>query len=326
MTWPLFDAYPALAKTLAPLRLCELPSPVTRLAGIDSNSWVKRDDAIHPEYGGNKMRKLEFVAAELKRRGIRRVYTLGGTGTNFGVAAALICRDLGIALTVFTFDQPLSPHVLGNQILMHRYGASLRHCGHMLAAGLIWHLHPRRFDRLSYFLEAGAANTVSTFAYINAAFELHEQIRRGECPEPAQIYVPVGSSSTLAGLTLGCRLAGLATEVVGIRVAPASIGPIAVCTPAVSLRLMRSAAALMAQHGYSVDDALAAPVLVDDCYGSGYGCSTDVAEAAIDCGNSLGLTLEATYSGKAFAAFLARTRETAQPLLFWATFNSRGER
>ena len=62
--WPLFDIYPQQAALLQPLALCNLPSPVEALPVLGAQAWVKRDDAIHPHYGGNKMRKLEFVASE----------------------------------------------------------------------------------------------------------------------------------------------------------------------------------------------------------------------------------------------------------------------
>ena len=63
--WPLFDAFPALASVLAPVRLAELPTPVAGLPAFGSRAWIKRDDLTHPVYGGNKIRKLEFVLADI---------------------------------------------------------------------------------------------------------------------------------------------------------------------------------------------------------------------------------------------------------------------
>jgi len=77
--WPLFDAYPDLTTLLQPLPLCALPSPVEPLPTLGTHAWVKRDDAIHPQYGGNKMRKLEFVASELLRQGPTAGLTLDST-------------------------------------------------------------------------------------------------------------------------------------------------------------------------------------------------------------------------------------------------------
>jgi len=320
--WPLFDACPALASLLQPLPLCALPSPVEPLPTLGTQAWVKRDDAIHPVYGGNKMRKLEFVASDLLRKGIRHVYSLGGTGTNFGVAAAVLFKELGIELTLFLFQQPASEHVEHNQQLMRNHGAHLHCFDSLAAAALAWQLHPRRLDPRCYFLEAGASSPVATFAYLNAAFELREQIQAGDCPEPAQIILPVGSSATLAGLTLGCALAGLQSQVIGVRVAPAKLGFIDICTPAVSRKMMQHAARVLEQHGHPEKIRIPEPILVSDWFAPGYGCSTPASEAAIRQGQAAGLILDSTYSGKAFAEYLKRLKSTAAPLLFWATLNS----
>lgn len=322
--WPLFDAFPALATTTAPLSLCALPTPVEALPALGPRAWLKRDDLSHPEYGGNKLRKLEFVAAELVAQRSRRVYTFGATGTNAGVAAALVCRQLGIACTVLTFTQPDSPTVQKNQALMRHYGARLVHVGPLFATALAWYTHPRRLDPRSYFLFAGCSNPVATLGYVNAAFELRAQIERGDCPLPAQIVVAAGSAATLAGLTLGCRLAGLDTTVTGVRVAPARVGPFPACTPEVVTAMMRDARRRLARaEPLRTLPQLPPVVLRDDWYGPGYGIGTPAATAAIARAADCGIPLEQTYSGKAFAAFLALLDRGTGPVLFWNTCSSR---
>lgn len=320
--WPLFDVYPQLQPLLQPLALCNLPSPVEALPALGAQAWVKRDDAIHPHYGGNKMRKLEFVASELLRKGIRHVYSLGGTGTNFGVAAAMLLQELGIELTLFLFRQPPSAHVDHNQKLMRRHGAHLHTFDSLAAAALSWQLHPRRLDPRCYFLAAGASSPVATFAYINAAFELREQIAAGDCPQPTQIILPVGSSATIAGLTLGCALAGLETQVIGVRVAPERLGFIDICTPAVSRKMMCDAAGLIEKIAKQSQIRIPEPLLLADWFAPGYGCSNPATEAAMRRGEAAGLTLDATYSGKAFGEFLQRLQDADAPLLYWATLDS----
>jgi D-cysteine desulfhydrase len=330
--WPLFAAFPSLAGSVQPERLCELPTPVQPLPRIAANAFIKRDDLTHAEYGGNKLRKLEFIAAELRARRVRRVYTFGATGTNAGVAAAMVCRGLGIDCTVFTFEQPPSATVDKNQALMRHYGARLLHIGPLWATALCWYAHPRRLDPRSYFLFAGCSNPVATFAYVNAAFELRAQIERGECPAPAEIVVAAGSAATLAGLTLGCALAGLQaadgtpTRVIGVRVAPAKVGPFDACTAEVVHAMMRSAQQrllrLHPERGASLA-VLPAVDLRDDWYGPGYGDSTTETDTAIAVAAQSGIALEQTYSGKAFAAFRTRLTAVAGPVLFWNTYSSR---
>lgn len=322
--WPLFNAFPTLEQELAPLPLCTLPTPVEALPALDANAWIKRDDLSHGEYGGNKLRKLEFVAADMLGRGTRHVYTFGATGTNAGVAAAMVCRQLGMDCTVFTFGQPLSPVVRGNQALMRHYGARLVHLGPLWAAALAWYAHPRRLDPESYFLFAGCSNPVATFGYVNAAFELAAQVQRGECPLPAQIVVAAGSAATLAGLTLGCALAGLPTRITGVRVAPARVGPFAACTPAVVTGMMRQARDRLARlHPDLAVHDLPPVELLDTWYGQGYGVATTAGREAAMRAEDAGIHLEQTYTGKAFAAFLSFLAASDAPVLFWNTWSSR---
>jgi D-cysteine desulfhydrase len=65
-------------------------------------------------------------------------------------------------------------------------------------------------------------------------------------------------------------------------------------------------------------------ILLEDYYGDGYGETTSAALSAIELmADQEGIALEATYTGKAFAAFLYDLKTTDKPVLFWHTFNSR---
>ena len=65
----LFDNYPELKKEIRYLPLAEFPTPIHQLKNLRFNNlWIKRDDLTSSIYGGNKIRKLEFILAEVKRR------------------------------------------------------------------------------------------------------------------------------------------------------------------------------------------------------------------------------------------------------------------
>lgn len=323
--WPLLQNYPALASVLDPVALASLPTPVAALPAFGPQAWIKRDDLTHPVYGGNKIRKLEFVLADMRRRQVDHVITLGATGTNSGIATSMVCAQEKLPCTILMFPQPDSPTVQANQRWMQHFGAHMEHHGSLWGAVLHYYLHPQRLRRKTYFLFAGCSNPVSTFGYVNAAFELREQICSGECPEPGEIIVPVSSASTLAGLTLGVALAGLDTRVTGIRVAAEKLGPFAACTPGVVEGLEQAALAIMRPHVPALPLTKAPPVSMNgDYFGPGYGDSTPAATTAITAfRDHTGLTLESTYSGKAAAAFVDRLGTATRPVLFWNTFNSR---
>jgi len=64
----------------------------------------------------------------------------------------------------------------------------------------------------------GGSSPLGAVGYVNAAFELHGQIMKGEMPEPDCIYIASGSMGTAAGLILGIRTLSMKTKMVAVRV------------------------------------------------------------------------------------------------------------
>jgi 1-aminocyclopropane-1-carboxylate deaminase/D-cysteine desulfhydrase-like pyridoxal-dependent ACC family enzyme len=64
----------------------------------------------------------------------------------------------------------------------------------------------------------GGSSPLGVVGFVNAAYELKEQIKKGEIPEPDYIYVASGSMGTAAGLILGLRAINSKTQVIAVRV------------------------------------------------------------------------------------------------------------
>jgi D-cysteine desulfhydrase len=127
----------------------------------------------------------------------------------------------------------------------------------------------------------------------------------------------------MAGLLLGLRLAGVKSDVVGVRVTPASIANADVVKD-----LVTDCAGLLRSHGAEVPDVgfESSDVLMDDeHFGAGYGHATEASKAAEELMmGTEGIQLDVAYTSKAFASLLDDVRENpaAGPVLFWNTFNS----
>src|SRR3989442_304956 len=71
----------------------------------------------------------------------------------------------------------------------------------------------RTFEQLHgaplYVIPFGGTSTIGTAAYVNAAFELKQQISDGLMPELDYIYVALATMGTAAGLALGLKVARL---------------------------------------------------------------------------------------------------------------------
>jgi D-cysteine desulfhydrase len=322
----LFRAHPALRERLPRHPMLALPTPVEPLplAGLPRGSvFVKRDERSCPLYGGNKPRKLEFVIGEALSRRARRVVTTGGLGTHHGLATAIAARSVGIATTLVLVRQPLTPEVRRSLLLHAAYGADLVYGGgvagtalqvlRVLAAATARGERPR-------LVPTGGSSPLGNAGFVSAALELAEQLREGALPEPAELYVAVGTGGTLAGLLAGLRLAGLRTRVVGVLVTD-----ILPPSPRGLLRAARATLARLRRADPSVPRlALGASdfELVRSQLGPGYGAATPAARAALEQAAACGLALETTYTAKCLAALLERLAARPRgPVLFWNTFN-----
>lgn len=332
MSHPLFQEYPQLSHHLPVVTLADLPTPVQSLSGLlpsntdttgSDNLWIKRDDLTNAEYGGNKVRKLEFIIADALRKKKHTIVTMGAIGTNHGVATATFCQKNQLKTQIFLFDQPITNTVIKNLKDMIRQGAQVIYRGSILKTALSYYTS-RLLSPCSYHLPAGGSNIMGCVAFVNAAFELKQQIEQGVLPEPETIICPVGSSGTLAGLTLGCQLAGLKSEVIGVRVAPSHLGPIAICTAETAQVLMRKTYRYLCELSPSIPRLELREIqLNNDYFAGGYGVSSEAGDEARRIFRASGIELESTYTAKAAAAALAMSyNEPQKNILYWHTFNS----
>ncbi len=324
----LFDAHPALRGRLARRAYLSGPTPVhpLPLEGLPTGAvLVKRDDRSCPLYGGNKPRKLEFLIGRALERGARRLVTTGGLGTHHGLATAVLGRAAGLETTLVMVHQPLTPAVRESLLLDAAYGARLVYGAHLPGVALctlgVLAEATARGER-PVLVPTGGSSPRGNLGFVSAGFELAAQVRAGQLPEPAAIYVPVGTGGTLAGLVLGLRLAGLRSRVLGILVTdilPPSAQRLARAARR-TLRLLRRLDPRVPEVELNPD----AFELVRDQLGAGYGAATPAAREAVASAAARGLVLETTYTGKCLAAILERARRGALPdgpVLFWNTFN-----
>src|SRR3954453_10411694 len=104
----LFTRLPRLTDLVPWVELADgLPTPVEQ---IDDGLFVHRDDLTDSRYGGNKVRKLEFVVPIAQRRG-GPVLTAGGAGSHPVYATAVHAARLGLDVEAVRFPQPETDHV-----------------------------------------------------------------------------------------------------------------------------------------------------------------------------------------------------------------------
>jgi len=323
----LFRAFPSLRQRCPWRPFTDLPTAIEPfpLAGVpEGGLWVKRDDRCCAAYGGNKPRKLEFIVGAALARGARRLVTSGGLGTNHGLATTILGRAAGLATTLVLIPQPVTDAVRRALLLHAAYGAELVYGPNIPAAalrgGAAFAAAVLRGER-PFVIPPGGSSLAGQLGFVSAGFELAEQVRGGALAEPAEVWVPVGSGGTLAGLSAGLRLAGLTSRVVGVLVSdilPPSPRSLARTANAV-LRYLRAQGADTRGIAISPADF----DLLRDQLGPGYGAPTPAGREAVADAAHCGLQLETTYTGKTLAALRARRGQwPTGPILFWNTYNS----
>ncbi|MGB0120878.1 MAG: pyridoxal-phosphate dependent enzyme [Solirubrobacterales bacterium] len=306
----LHDWSPELRETLPHVPLGSGPTPVRPLPGLENglaDLWLKDDGAFGDGgWGGNKVRKLEWILPDAIRRQRETVLTFGGLGTNWGLATALYGRDLGLKTALALLDQPVDEHVREQLERLQGSGATLHFTHSKVRTALtlpkMLIQHANGF-RPPYILPAGGSSPLGALGYVEAAFEIAGQVESGELPEPSHIVVPVGTGGTVAGLMLGLQLTGLSTQVVGV-----IVNDKLRLDERTMVRLAKRSAWLLGSRGAPNVPAVEAGrlTLVRDWLGEGYGHGTPEGEAATDLAiETEELPLDPVYTAKAMAALLA---------------------
>jgi D-cysteine desulfhydrase len=324
----LFKEYPELLGRLSWMPLGDFPTPVEPLKNCGcENLWIKREDLSSHLYSGNKTRKLEFILADVIAKGRKKVVTMGGIGTNHGLATAIYCNHLGLGCRLLLFDQPVTSYVKQNMLLFQRYGAEMVYCRTILRAGFAYYATERIRNRSAYFLYAGGSSPLGTIGVVNAMFELKRQIARGEMPSPRYIFCPLGSNGTVAGLSLGALLAKINTTVIGVGVTMDSLGPLPIANAAAVRALMKATYRMLGKLAPGIPRIAIPPQrVIGDYLGDGYGHPTAACRDAMRfLKEREGIQLDPTYTAKTFAAlrdFVASSSRKDEPVLYWHTYNS----
>ncbi len=327
MTDSIGNAFPRLAEQLPKTSIANLPTPVRehslRIASRPVKIFVKHDNLTSEKYGGNKIRKLEYLFHRAASRNAKRVATFGTVASNHALATAIFATELNFECTCFLSHQaktPTAPVALNMHLKNHtnivRYGGG--------RANRISTLRKHLRNRRTWVIPMGGSNWLGAMGFVNAGLELAEQVKSGLLASPDRLYVANGTMATAAGLALGLALAEMPTEVHAIRVSHESIA-----NPNAMQRLMAKTAILMNRFDASIPADLASRTRIcfrNEFFAGGYARSNSATDHAIEIGHDqLQLTLDTTYSGKAMAALLHDLQQPAiaeQSLLFWNTYNS----
>lgn len=316
------------------LPLVFAPTPLHPLETLSRETgcsiWIKRDDLTGPGlFGGNKMRKLEYLLAQAKKEGATHVLTYGASQSNHAMETAAACRRFGLEPVLFLLAlvAPDAQEKKGNLKLNGLLGAEV----HLLKAEdfqgrtsqeALQEEANRRMAQIKaegghcFEIPMGGSNALGTLGYLDAYMEMKEQCRRlGIAPFDA-IYASTGSGGTWAGLLAGQACLGGREEIRGVSAGLAGETYVGQVT-----RLANEALVLRNLKPTLKEENL---LLDQDYVGEGYEIPSAASTAALQrMARREGIFLDPVYTAKAFAALLDHIEKgdikAGSSILFWHT-------
>ena len=321
------SAYPRLGQRLARVVLARLPTPV-RSVTLEHASGprllvIKQDNQSSTRYGGNKVRKLEYLLARARARERETIATFGTVGSHHALATALHARALGYSAIAFLSHQARTGNIAATLNMHLEIGSELVAFGGRRSERIATLRRWLRGRRAS-IVPAGGSSWLGTVGFVNAALEFAAQVGRGECALPDRLYVATGTMGTSVGLALGFALAGVPIELHAVRISHETI------TSREKIdRLARKTTAMLHRLDRSIPLDLADRtrlLLRDEFFAGGYAHTDAATEHAIEVARQeLNLRLEPTYTAKAMAALLADLKDPAtrdMTMGFWQTYHA----
>ena len=312
------------------------PTPLHKLerlsAELGVNIYLKRDDLSGVStFGGNKMRKLEYLLGDALAQGADTVFTYGATQSNHAmqtVAAACKC-GLHPVLYLVSVVEPDKETLRANLLLDYIYGAEV-HIVQMEpgeeeadAEARSFAMGAEHVERLRaegkhpYDVPMGGASPVGSVGFAGGFVELEEQCAAAGI-KPDYLYHASGTGGTLAGLAAGRALLGADMRIVSVAVSPkdedyesrtADLANRALGVIGASNDVRVSAEDLQVERGY---------------FAPGYEIPNEWGNGAIRrLARTEGVLMDTVYSGKAFGGLLDHIERGVVPqgstVVFWHT-------
>ncbi|WAH52395.1 D-cysteine desulfhydrase [Pseudescherichia vulneris] len=261
--------------------------------------YIKRDDVTPMALGGNKLRKLEFLAADALREGADTLITAGAIQSNHVRQTAAVAAKLGLHC-VALLENPIATRAEnyltnGNRLLLDLFNAQIEMCDALTdpvaqLAELATRIEAQGFR--PYVIPVGGSNALGALGYVESALEIAQQCEGAV--ELSSIVVASGSAGTHAGLAVGLEQLMPEAELIGVTVS--------------RKRDEQKAKVVALQQAVARElevEAKADIMLWDDYFAPGYGTPNEEGVEAIKLLARLeGILLDPVYTGKAMAGLI----------------------
>ncbi|HGL3874002.1 D-cysteine desulfhydrase [Klebsiella pneumoniae] len=285
------------------LELIGAPTPLEYLPRLSDHLgreiFIKRDDTTPLAMGGNKLRKLEFLAADALREGADTLITAGAIQSNHVRQTAAVAAKLGLHC-VALLENPIGTRAEnylsnGNRLLLDLFNTQVEMCDALTDPAAQLDELATRIEAQGYrpyVIPVGGSNALGALGYVESALEIIQQCE--DAVAISSVVVASGSAGTHAGLAVGLEQLMPQAELIGVTV-----------SRSVADQLPKVVALQQAVANSLELQAKAEIILWDDYFAPGYGTPNEDGMAAVKLLAQLeGILLDPVYTGKAMAGLI----------------------
>ncbi len=237
------------SRKLEKVKTAILPTPLYQLENLSrelkSNVYIKRDDMTGMAFGGNKLRKLDYLVKEAKDAGYTTLMTFGGTQTNHGRQTAAVACKFGMkSIIIANMHDQAPPETLSGNLLLDKIlgcdvifmdmasvnrdkenkpphvikqeTAKLRKA----VAKKVIEMYEAKGEKV-YEMPAGGSTTTGMLGYFDCIEEILDQMKKDDI-KIDYLVCSSGSGATYGGLWLGAKYYNAPFKVIGCTVSPYS--------------------------------------------------------------------------------------------------------
>lgn len=188
-------------------KIANLPTPIQKVVFRGSKFLIKRDDYTGTELSGNKIRKLDYILADVKKKKADYLFTCGGDQSNHARATAIAAKQIGVKTKLFLWGRD-TKNPDGNLLLDKLVGTEIKYLSKSEYENVddIMLAESKRLQNRGkkiYVLPSGGSTPLGLWGYINFMDELKQQ---QEFSKAKGILSAYGSGGTTAGMLLGAAL------------------------------------------------------------------------------------------------------------------------
>ncbi len=299
------------------VQLAQLPTPIEALPHLSiifggPQLFIKRDDLTGLGFGGNKTRKLEYLAGDALAKGCKTLISTGAVQSNHCRQVAAAAARLGMGcILVLAGEEPEEPQ--GNLYLDLLSGAEVIFVPKDQRDQKLAEIsrQAEEANRQPYLIPYGGSNAIGAMGY---CFAMRELLEQGLNPD--WIVFATSSGGTQAGMLLGARETGSRAKILGISVDK----PAREFSETIAEIANSGAALLQLKARFTPKE-----ILVNDNYcSSGYGVLTPAEKKAIQLfARHEAILLDPVYTGRAAAGLIDLIHQgffrPDEKVLFWHT-------